>query len=94
MIALLIFKCLHGCAPLYLQDLIVTKHPSSVYNFRGNNDKTLLQHVRTSNTSEAESMLCFSFVKTWNALPKSVRGCDKLNVFKSKFKCHYFGVAF
>ena len=43
---------------------------------------------------KAESMFCFSSVKIWNALPKSVRECDKLNVFKSQLKSHYFNVAF
>ena len=93
-IALLTFKCLHGRAPMYLQDLIITKQPSSVYNFRNNDDRTLLQHVCAINTSKAESMFRFSSVKIWNSLPKSVRECDKLNVFKSQLKSHYFNVAF
>ena len=92
-IALLTFKCLRGCAPMYLQNLIINKQPSSVYNFRDNDDRTLLQHVCTINTSKAESMFCFSSVKIWNALPKSVRECDKLNVFKSQLKSRYFNVA-
>ena len=39
-IALMTSKGLHGCAPMYLQDLIITKQPSSVYNFRDNDDRT------------------------------------------------------
>ena len=65
-----------------------------MYHFHGNDDKTLLQQVCITNTSKADSMFCFSSVKTWNALPKYVRECDKLTIFKSKLKCHYFSVAF
>ena len=54
----------------------------------------LLRQVCTTHTSEGESMFCFSSVKIWNSLPKYVRECDKLTIFKSKFKSHYFGVAF
>ena len=87
-------------APSYLQDLIITKQPSSVYNFRDNDYRSLLRHVCslcTINTSKAESsidMFCCLSVKTWNALPKSVRQCDKPNVFTGNSKGHYFTVAF
>ena len=39
-------------------------------------------------------MVCFSSVKTWNALLKSVRECDKLNVSIRNLKNHHFNVAF
>ena len=80
--------------PLYLQDLVATEQPSRVYNFCGNDDKTLLQQVCTTNTFKAELMFCFSSVKLSNALPIYVRDCDELTILNSKLNCQYFIVAY
>ena len=33
-------------------------------------------------------------LKLWNSLPKDVRSCNNVSIFKSKPKTHYFRIAY
>ena len=82
-ISLLVFKCLNGLAPSYLQELL-TPHVV-VRTLRSANQ--ILLDVPSSDAQRSFSVCGPEF---WNILPDSVRSCTSLNVFKTKLKTHLF----
>ena len=86
-IAILIFKCLHNLAPMYLNNLIEPYQPSR--NLRSSSQNLLVQkrfHYKTV----GERSFSFYGPQLWNSLPLSLRSIQNFNTFKKKLKINFF----
>ena len=85
-VALLAFKCKHGLAPSYLNDLILNYVPTR--QLRSSHMDLLFQpRTKTVTAGRAFSATAPS---VWNYLPSDLRDLHSLNVFKSKLKTFLF----
>jgi len=90
-VSLLTHQCIHGHAPLYLQELL--QHQSSSSTLRSANTNTL--HVpRTKLCSMGGRAFSSAAPKLWNALPDHLRAPKTTDVFKQNLKMHLFKKAF
>ena len=87
---LLVFKALNGKAPLYLTQKLSY---IPVSKLRSSNQNLLV--IPRSNL-KGYGDRCFSVAgpKLWNSLPKSIRMCDSIDLFKKDLKTHLFKSAF
>ena len=71
-----------------------SKYPRIIhYGLRSQDDLTLVVS-RIKGTTLGDRAFRVAAPKLWNSLPKDVRSCNDVGVFKSKLKTHYFGVAY
>ena len=89
-INLLTFKCMQNIAPSYLSELCVPYEPAR--SLRSSNQCLLTERARRTNT--ADRAFSVAGPKLWNLLPDDVRVIEKLSLFKTKLKTHYFSKAF
>ena len=87
---LLVFKALNGLAPKYLADKLEIKSNSKL---RSSNQK-LLVVPRSRTTSYGDRSFSIAGPKLWNNLPKDLRLCISVDVFKRNLKTHLFRNAF
>ena len=86
-VALTVYKCLHGLAPAYLQELI---RPKIIYShLRSANDFYALQTIIPTSLYGESAFSCVAPV-VWNALPQDVKLCPSLDCFKKRLKSFYF----
>ena len=90
-ILVLVFKCIHGVAPIYLGELITGHSPTR--NLRSR-DQFLLNVPFTRSMLASDRAFSVVGPTLWNALPKSVRSAPSLFTFKKLLKTHLFRVAF
>ncbi len=89
-ILLLVFKCLHVTAPIYLSNLINKYTP--VRSLRTSNRNLLV--VPKTWIKIGESAFSYFGPKLWNSLPDNLRAIDSLCTFKKYLKTHLFTRAF
>ena len=72
------FKVLHQIVP----DNIKVKRKVDIRTLRSNNDNTgtMIESNETTKTFQKEAKMVF------NSLPKTIRDCKEINVFKNKIK--------
>ena len=89
-ILLLVYKCLHDSAPIYLQELIKTYKPTR--NLRSSTRSRLT----CSSTSTQYGRRSFSVAASelWNSLPLHVKNSKTIVQFKSSLKTYLFTMAF
>ena len=87
-IILLVFQCLHGAAPEYLQKHIKPK--SSTKNLRSSDRHLILEVPDSSRKTFAERSFSIAGPKLWNKLPDTIRRINDANLFKSQLKTHLF----
>ena len=80
-IALLVFKVLHGEAPLYLENLLQLKNIGT-YRLRSSGQK-LLVVPRTTGKTFGDRAFCKAGPVVWNNLPLNIR--ETSNAFKDFF---------
>ena len=82
-IATLTYRCLHGLAPSYLNDLITTYTPA-----RSLRSANALQLVIPRVRLESYGRRAFAYAapSVWNALPLSLREAESLSSFRSNLK--------
>ena len=90
-IYLLTFNSLHGHGPEYISEMLVPKIIH--YGLRSQDDLTIVV-ARTRRKTLGDRAIRVAAPKLWNSLPKDVRSCNDVGIFKSKLKTHYFGVAY
>ena len=88
-ILLLTFKCLHGMAPRYLQDLIKVVNTSTRAD-----KKTVLYEPKMRLVTYGDRAFVSAAPRLWNRLPVHIRQCSELSTFKSQLKTHLFKQAF
>jgi hypothetical protein len=91
-ICLLVYKCLNGCGPEYLRDLLT--FPSRPRTLRSSSDNLLLQVPRMRTETFGKRAFKYAGPDLWNKLPYDIRNCDTLTVFKKRLKTFYFYEAF
>ena len=84
----IVYKCLHGKAPTYLNSLI-TPHHSARPGLRSNSDSTLLHIPKTHKKAGDDSFQSFA-PSLWNEIPQSVRLLPSLDTFKRAIKTLLF----
>ena len=86
-IALTVYKCIHGIAPSYLQQLIMPKVTFS--HMRSANDLFSLQTV-VPRSKYGEYTFSYVAPVVWNELPQSLKLTSTVETFKTLLKTHYF----
>ena len=89
----LVFKCLHGEAPLYLERLLKYNTPSR-RGLRSEEDTTRLLVPKTSRKPFAAHSLNVLGPELWNDLPRKPHKIDNYAIFKKELKTHLFKQAF
>ncbi|XP_072041204.1 uncharacterized protein [Amphiura filiformis] len=90
-VCLILFKCMHGQAPLYLSDLVDAFTPDRA-GLRSTDSGRLLE-LRTR-TLWGDRSFEVGAPKLWNTLPVALRTCDNIATFKSGLKTHLYNEAF
>ena len=84
---LITFKALHGLAPSYIRELVVTKDP--VRSLRSNAAPQL--HRQSVNTvTYGQRAFTYAAPELWNRLPPHIRNASSLANFKKQLKTHLF----
>ena len=92
-IAVLVYKCLHGEAPEYLQNLLITY----VSGREGLRAETIIDRLivpRTKKETFAERTFSVAGPKLWNSVPNDVKWQKDIGHFKKSLKTHLFKLAF
>jgi hypothetical protein len=90
-ILLFVFKCIHGIAPVYLQDMI--KFVSSArYGLRSVANRKLV--VPRCKTKFGERSFRIAGPSHWNNLPADIREINNLEAFKKRIKTYLFTSAY
>jgi hypothetical protein len=89
----IVHKCLHGQAPVYLQNLLEFKRRPS-YLLRSSVETNVLHVPRTKCKTFADRSFSVFAPKEWNSLPDIIRQQDDISVFKSSLKTYLFRNAF
>eukprot|EP00794_Sanderia_malayensis_P006743 gene6743-7503_t len=74
----LVYKCLHGLAPLYLSENFTLNRNVHQYQTRQSNDL----HVPMTAACSNQRTFCFNGVKDFNALPSHVQKASSYGQFK------------
>ena len=86
------FKCKHGMAPKYLQDLMEAKENRS-HRLKSNN-KQLLKVPTTTRKTFADRSFSVKGPKLWIDLPDSIRTISSYAEFKKQLKTHLFNICY
>ena len=88
-VAVLVFKCVHGTAPLYLQSLLTPRTAGGVYSLRSS--ACIQLYVPPCTNSQARNG-AFQHLgpRIWNRLPSDLRLTTDLSIFQRKLKTHLF----
>ena len=81
------FKCLKGIAPIYLSELLTVRENKRT--LRSSSD-ILLNIPKTNAKYAGDRAFEACAPRLWNNLPRDIRICDKIDVFKQKLKTHLF----
>ena len=90
-LAVLVFKCLNGLAPVYLSNLIEKYIPPRTLRSSNLNLVTSKVGVYKKLGDRAFSV---SAPAVWNALPLELRRTSTLELFKRNLKTHFFSLCF
>ena len=86
-VLLLTYKALHGLAPTYLSDLVLSYIPTCTL---WSQDAGLLIVPRISKQTAGGRAFSYRDPFLWNGLPTHVRDADLVSTFKSLLKTHLF----
>jgi hypothetical protein len=82
------FKALHGQAPTYIRNMLDIYTPSR--QLRSQNDCLALVVSRSRTVTYGDRDFMTAAPKLWNALPRTLKSCETLTVFKRALKTHLF----
>ena len=92
-IAVLVYKCLHGEAPEYLQNLLITY----ILRWEGLRSETIIDRLivpRTEKKTFADRAFSVVGPKVWNNLPNDVKSQKDVEHFMKSLKTHLLKLAF
>jgi len=88
-IGVLVYRCLHGLAPLYLTDYFERVADTNRRRLRSSSSSFLaVRRTRLSTVGDRAFPVIGS--RFWNTLPDSVISAPSLSVFRSRLKSHLF----
>ena len=82
---LLIYKCIYGLAPNYLENNVTMEIDINGLNTRKH---PMNLHMPVADSEFHKIMLFYRGAAEWNKLPGFLKDCDKIDVFKRLLKCH------
>ena len=85
-ICTIMYKCVHGLAPEYLQNLVVRSHPRRLRSAENNR----LPTIRCNTSMALHSAFSSTGPRTWNTLPQHIINCKDIESFKTKLKTFLF----
>ena len=88
---LLVYRCTHQLAPVYLTDLVVPYVPARSLRSA---DQNLLTVKRCNIERYGRRSFSVAGPSLWNALPSAIRNSVSLPAFRSRLKTHLFREAF
>jgi len=91
-ILVLVFQCVNGSAPAYLQELIVAYNPTR--RLRSAGDTTLLAVPKTRLKTYGDRAFMAQAPVLWNNLPCTLREVPTINSFKKQLKTLLFKLAY
>ena len=77
---LLVFKGLHGVAPIYITEML-DRATNSRFCLRSNN-ACVLRVPKCNHNNFGKRAFAVCGPMAWNALPSSLRSCDEMEIFK------------
>ena len=81
----MVFRCIQGSAPVYLQEIIQSYKPSATYVL------TLkIYQMRVRTKLFGDRAFAKAAPELWNSLPQSLRDITSLDQFKSRLKTFLF----
>ena len=87
----MVFKALHGLAPIYIVELLT---PKSTTRRLRSSDSGLLDVPFTRSSFVYKRAFSHVAPRLWNELPAEIRMCNTIEVFKKCLKTHLFRKAF
>ena len=91
-ILLLVYKCLHNMAPIYLKNLIRIKQNNRT--LRSSYDTTRLKEGKARLINYGDRAFYIYAPKLWNNLPIEIRKSKSLELFKRHLKTHLFKTSY
>lgn len=92
-ICMLVYKCIHGLAPLYLSDRIkLVSSQESRSRLRSSSSLDLC--IPATKTQMGDRAFVVAGPVTWNRLPVAVRDSSTLDIFKNRLKTYLFSRSF
>ena len=93
-LAVLVYKCLHGTAPSYLDDeLEYTADFGTRRRLRSSSSLSLnVRRIRLSTVGDLAFLVADS--RTWNSLPQHVTSAPSMSDFRSRLKAFFFRRSF
>ena len=89
-LCVMVFKCLHGQGPSYLNDMLMTHVPPR--QLRSSHSNLLV--IPKTNSKYGERSFSHAGAREWNAIPSSIRNIKTLNGFKRDLKTFFFKQAY
>ena len=90
-VLLLVYKCKHNLAPVYLSDLCIPYRKN--YNSR-NNHLDRLDPPKTRLVSYGDRSFSVAVAEEWNKLPLELKQSSSVMTFKKNLKTHLFQQCF
>ena len=84
----MVFRCIQGSAPVYLQEIIQSYKPKC--NLRSNSQNLLNNQMRVRTKLFGDRAFAKAAPELWNSLPQSMRDITSLDQFKSRLKTFLF----
>ena len=88
----LTYKALHGQSPSYIRDLLCAN--SALRKLRSDIDPTKLKESLVKKPTLGDRAFRFYAPKMWNALPRSIRESNTVDIFKKRLKTYLYRRAF
>lgn len=85
---LIVFKCLHGNGPEYIQELIVLHKPAR--QLRSSMDEWKLQVPKSHSVKYGDCCFSVTAPSLWNNLPLNIKSSKTLAAFKNSLKTYLF----
>ena len=89
-IAVLLFNCINGFAPKYLQDLVIRNHCRTLRSSM----QLKLPAIKCNLAQVHRSSFTSIGSRIWNSLPYQLRTSVSINDFKGKLKTYLFSISY
>ena len=87
-VCVLVYRALHGNAPVYIRDILPVYQPSR--HLRSSENGTLLVVPRVRTTYYGHRAFSVAGPDEWNKLPLYVRNSETEQIFRNKLKTHLY----
>ena len=89
-ICTIVYKCIHGLALEYLQNLVIPPHHRRLRSAANNK----LPTIRCNTSMALHSAFSSTGPRLWNKLPQDIINCNNIECFKTKLKTFLFAESY